>query len=385
MPVTLEEVTRLISELVKIDSSNPWLIPGSAGENEVADYIARWLEPLGIEVWQDDVEGGRKNLIAVRRGSGGGRSLVLNAHLDTVGYENWKDQALTPRIEGDRMYGLGSADDKGHCAAAMLTMKALVEGRAPLRGDLWLALVIDEEGTSSGSMDFCRRYHPNGAIVMEASGLNNICVTHQGFGWLDVIVHGRPAHGCAPEVGIDAIHHMAEVITRLHRLDVEKYAPTAHPLNGRTVFHTGTIHGGTDYATYPGQCVLGIEIGTQPGETIADRVAEIEDIFRQVQEVYPDFRGEVKITLDRNPFESQRSEDLWRFLSAQVERVTGKPARAVGENSWGDAALFQEAGIPTLELGAAGANFHAPQEWVCLPDVVRLVDILEATARQFCD
>jgi acetylornithine deacetylase len=214
--------------------------------------------------------------------------------------------------------------------------------------------------------------------------LDNICVTHQGFGWLDIIVYGRAAHGSAPETGIDSILHMAEVITRLHRLDVEKYAPTAHPLNGITVFHTSTIQGGTDYATYPSQCTLGIEIGTQPGETIQDRVDEIEDIFHQVKSLFPDFRAEVKINLDRNPFETQGSEQLWRILSHQVERVTGNPARRVGVNAWGDAALFQEAGIPTLELGASGGNLHAPGEWVSLPDVVELVEVLVATAREYC-
>lgn len=385
MSVTLDETTQLISELVRIDSTNPWLIPGAAGENGVADYIARWLEPLGIEVWQDEVEGGRKNLIAVRRGTGGGKSLLFNAHMDTVGYANWRGEALVPRLEGERLVGLGSADDKGHCAAGMLAIKELVKSRVPLKGDVWLAMTIDEEGTSSGTMDFCRRYHTEGAIVMEASGLNNICVTHQGFGWLDILVYGRAAHGSAPETGIDSIHYMAEVITRLHRLDVEKYAPTAHPLNGKTVFHTSTIQGGTDYATYPSQCSLGIEIGTQPGETIQDRVGEIEAIFQEVKSLFPDFRGEVKINLDRNPFDTQGSEKLWQILSKEVERVTGNPARAVGVNAWGDAALFQEAGIPTLELGADGGNFHAPQEWVYLPDMVKLVEILEAAAKAYCD
>jgi acetylornithine deacetylase len=177
---------------------------------------------------------------------------------------------------------------------------------------------------------------------------------------------------------------MAEVITRLHRLDVEKYAPTAHPLNGKTVFHTSTIQGGTDYATYPSQCTLGIEIGTQPGETIQARVDEIEAIFREVKSLFPDFRAEVKINLDRNPFDTRGSEELWKILSHQVERVSGNPARGVGVNAWGDAALFQEAGIPTLELGANGGNLHAPLEWVSLPDMVKLVEILINTARDYC-
>ncbi|MCJ7624379.1 MAG: M20/M25/M40 family metallo-hydrolase [Anaerolineaceae bacterium] len=378
------EVINLVSDLVRIDSSNPWLVPGSAGEFEVGNFIADWLKALGMEVWLDDVEGDRKNVIAVWRGAGGGRSLCLNAHTDTVGYDLWKYQALQPRIEGDKLYGLGAADDKGHCAAIMLAAKAVVESKTRLRGDVWVGLTIDEEGTSSGTMDFVKRYQPDAALVLEPIGLGEITISHQGFGWIDVIVYGKAAHGCVPEIGIDAIAHMSEVVTRLQRLDREVFTPNSHPLNGKTVFHTGTIAGGTDYATYPAECVLGIEIGTQPGETIKNRVREIKEIFAEVREIYPNFKGEVRVKLDRNPFEAKGYEDLWKVVAAEVERVHGQPAKAVGENAWGDAALFQEAGIPTLMFGAAGANFHAPNEWVSISELTKLVEITAATIQQFC-
>lgn len=384
MSSELKDLIQLTSELVKIDSANPWLVPGSAGEGKVVAYMAHWLESLGVEVSLEETETGRPNLVAIWRGSGGGKSLCMNAHSDTVGYALWREQALLPRIEGERMIGLGAADDKGHCAAALQAFKSLVQSGIRLRGDVWVALTTDEEGTSYGTMAFLKRHHPDAVIVLEPFGLGNITVTHQGFGWLDVMVEGKAAHGCAPELGIDAITHMAEVITRLHKLDVEKFAPTAHPLNGKVVYHTGTIQGGTDYATYPDRCVLRIEIGTQPGETIENRVAEIEAIFDEVRQIYPEFKGEVQVKLARNPFEAKGHEALWDILANEVEKAIGRTVKPVGENAWGDAALFQEAGIPTLMLGADGGNFHAPQEWVSLTELTKLAVIIESTARRFC-
>src|SRR5579862_511248 len=95
---------------------------------------------------------------------------------------------------------------------------------------------------------------------------------------------------------------MAEVVSRLHRLDVESFAAAPDPRNGRTVFHTGTIRGGTDYATYPATCTLGIEIGTQTNETLADRVAEIEAILADVRAAMPGLESRVDVALDRQPF-----------------------------------------------------------------------------------
>ena len=373
-----------MSDLVRIDSSNSWLTPGAPGEQDVADFIRRWLEPLGVELRLEEVSPGHPNLIAILRGTGGGRSFCLNSHLDTVGHAGWEDRSRVPQVEGDRLIGRGSADDKGHCAAGMFVLKALAESRTRLRGDVWLALTADEEGTTSGTYHFVDRHKPDAVVVLESSRLGAVTVTHQGFGWIDIIVEGKAAHGCVPEEGIDAIVLMAEVVVRLHRNDEVKFAANPHPLNKKTVFHTGTIHGGSDYATYPSQCVLGIEIGTQPGETIADRVREIEAIFQEVTAIRPEFRGRVEVRLDRDPFTTRGHEALWEILGSEVQRETGRPIAAVGENSWGDSALFQAAGIPTLMTGAGGGNLHAPEEWVSVGDLCHLVAIMERTAARFC-
>ncbi len=382
--ITDKDVVDLVSDLVRIDSSNSWLTPGAPGEAKVAEYITRWLKPYGAEIAIEEVSPGHPNMIAILRGTGGGKSLCLNSHLDTVGYAGWRDRALVPTVVGDVMTGLGAADDKGHCAAGMLALRSIALGGDRPRGDLWLALTADEEGTSSGTFHFVERHKPDAVIVLESYGLGSATISHQGFGWLDIIVEGKAAHGCVPEIGVDAVAHMAEVVVRLHRLDVEKFVPNPHPLNGRTVFHTGTIRGGADYASYPAECALGIEIGTQPGETIDDRVREIEAIFEDVKRVYPNFKGRVEVKLSRNPFDAAGHEALWDILSSEEEKEIGRPIVAVGENSWGDSAIFQEAGIPTLMLGAAGGNLHAPEEWVSISELAKLARIAAGTARRFC-
>jgi acetylornithine deacetylase len=381
MTVTSDDVVELVSDLVRIESVTPWLVPGGAGEAEVARYVADWLSDLPVDVVVDEIAPGRTNLVATLRGTGGGPTLCLNAHADTVGFGGWPDAALVPRVDGDRLYGLGAADDKGCCAAALLAMRELAG--TPLQGDLVVACVADEEGVSIGTERLVQQIRPDAAVVLEPDALPRLVVEHQGFGWIDVVVHGRAAHGSAPDDGIDAIVAMAGIVTRLHRHDAEVFAAHPDPLNGRTVFHTGTVHGGTDYATYPSLCTLGIEIGTQTRERLADRVAEIEAMIDDVRRDVPELAAEVVVRLEREPFVARGHEPLLACLDRVAERTLGHRLTPSGLNAWTDAALMQNAGIPTLLLGPLGGNFHAPDEWLSISETVSVVDLLVGTSREY--
>ena len=374
------DIEDLLRALVQIDSANPWLVPGAAGEAAIARWVADWLADLDVEVALDEVEPGRVNVVARLRGTGGGPTLCLNAHGDTVGYANWRDRALVPERRGDSLIGLGAADDKSGVVAALLVLRDLATAPQRPRGDLLVAIVCDEEGASIGTSDLVARHRMDAAIIIEPSPIGQACVEHQGFGWVDIIVHGRPAHGSAPGVGIDAIVHMAEVVRGLHRRDVEVFGAGPAPFSGRTVFHTSTIRGGTDYATYPGEAVLGIEIGTLPGEHLADRVREIEATFDEVRVLFPDFRGGVRVVLEREPFVATGHEPLLAALDRAAVAVIGRPHTTVGENYWADAALMQGAGIPTVLIGSNGANWHAPEEWASLPELAQLRELLRRAA-----
>ena len=383
MPASASQVIELLRALVRIESVTPSLIPTGAGEAKVAAYIADWLAGAGAEVEVLEAAPGRPNVLGRLRGSGGGPTLCLNAHSDTVGYAGWPDEALVPRVDGDRIYGLGAADDKGGCAAAMLALAAISESGPRLRGDLLVACVADEEGRSIGTEHLVCQGGIDAAIVIEPQPTHELVVEHQGFGWIDVITHGVAAHGCEPDTGVDAIVHLAEVITRLHRLDREVFQPHPSTLNGRTVFHTGTVSGGTDYATYPSRAHVGIEIGTQPGESLSDRVAEIEAIFADIAASEKRFSGEVVVRLEREPFVARGHEALQDVVTEAMRTVLGREPAITGMNGWTDAALLQAAGIPTLLLGSTGGNYHTAGEWASISEIVRLTEILERTARAY--
>src|SRR4051812_28920096 len=142
----MSELVDLLRHLVAIDSINPEVAVGGAGEREVARFVANWLEHAGLGVSLQEAAPGRPNVIGIRRGSGGGRSLVLNAHMDTVGVAGM-DAPHEPRIENDRLYARGAYDMKGGLAAAM-SAAALADN---LAGDLVVAAVCDEETGALGT------------------------------------------------------------------------------------------------------------------------------------------------------------------------------------------------------------------------------------------
>ena len=177
----------LAAALVAIDSVNPALVPGGAGEREIASFVADWCLTQGFEV---EVLGDeRPSIVATKRGSGGGRSLLLNGHLDTVGVAGM-EAPFEPRIEGDRLYGRGAYDMKGALAAIMLAATDLTG----LRGDLIVTLVADEELASLGTEAVVESLRADAAIVVEPTELR-VAIAHRGFVGFELETEGVAAHG----------------------------------------------------------------------------------------------------------------------------------------------------------------------------------------------
>src|SRR5688572_21044655 len=114
----MNELEQLLSDLVSINSINPDLVPGSPGEAEIAHYIADWLKLANLEVELVESVTGRPNVVGIAHGTGGGKTLLLNGHMDTVGVAGMPD-AHQPRIADGRLYGRGSYDMKSGLAACM--------------------------------------------------------------------------------------------------------------------------------------------------------------------------------------------------------------------------------------------------------------------------
>ena len=359
-------LTELAAELVAIDSVNPELVPGRAGEGELARFVAGWLTDAGLEVEVEEVAPGRPNVVGRARGSGGGDTLLLNAHMDTVGYEGM-EAPLEPRVENGRLYGRGAYDMKGSLAAIMV---AGAEGaQAGLRGDVLVAAVVDEEVFSIGAEAAARRYPADAAIVAEPTELR-LVVAHKGFVWMEIETKGRAAHGSRPDLGKDAIVGMGGVLTGLGALAEALLDNPLHPLLGNGSVHASLISGGVELSTYPESCVLSLERRTVPGETV-------ELVEGQVREIADG--AEIRTTFVREPFEVREDEPV---VQAVLRHADGP--EVVGAPFWADSAVFAAAGIPTVVFGPGGEGAHAQVEWVDLAELERCKDVYVAVARELC-
>ena len=170
MEVDRSDLIRTLSDLVRINSINPVLVPGAPGEEEIARYVATWLGDAGLEVLVDEPEAGRPSVAARLPGTGGGRSLMLNAHMDTVGVEGMAEP-WSGAVRDGKLYGRGAYDMKGSLAACMAAAKVLAGQASRLRGDLVVAAVADEEYGSIGTAGLLKRIRTDAAIVTEPTSL----------------------------------------------------------------------------------------------------------------------------------------------------------------------------------------------------------------------
>ena len=379
MSVVPETLTDLLAHLIRIDSVNPSLIPGAAGEAELARFVSSWLQAHGIASTLDEAAPGRFSVIARVPGSGGGRSLMLNAHLDTVGVGEML-LALEPVVREGRMYGRGSYDMKSGLAACMLALRDA--SRSALRGDVILTAVADEEHASLGIQSVLRQVRADAAIVTEPTSLH-LCVAHKGFTWHEVTTRGRAAHGSRPDLGTDAIVHMGRVLGRLEDLQRELESRPAHPRLGHASVHASLIRGGQELSSYPERCTLHVERRTLPGETLKSIEAEWEALLRPLSHE-SDFQAEQRVTLVREAFEVAEDASIVKALREQAEQVLGRAPGYMGQSFWMDAAFLAAAGIPTVVFGPHGAGAHAAEEWVDLASAEDCHAVLSATLAAFC-
>src|SRR5262245_55168132 len=214
----MDPVITLLRDLVAVDSVNPSLVPGAAGEGAIAQAIAEEMRRSGMDVQIQDVAPGRPNVIGVLEGRTGGRSLMFCGHIDTVGVEGM-DAPFDPQIRSGRLYGRGAQDMKAGVAAMIDAARQTLE-RGLARGRLIVAAVVDEEYASIGADALVTEWLADAAVVTEPTDLQ-VAVGHRGFAWLNVETRGRAAHGTRPKDGRDAIMRMGRVLQRLEALDRE--------------------------------------------------------------------------------------------------------------------------------------------------------------------
>jgi acetylornithine deacetylase len=362
-----------VQTLVRVPSVNPSIAPGGSGEADVAATAKRWLEARGVRAWTEEAAPGRPNVVAEIGRTG--PTLVFCAHLDTVGVGGMSIDPFDPRIENGRLYGRGSYDMKGSAGAIMAA--AAVLQRSPLDVHVLLALVADEEHASVGAVDFVRRRGADACIVTEPSE-GDLVLAHKGFVWIEVITTGRAAHGSRWDLGVSAVGRMGRIVAALEEFDRRTLRSRRHPLVGPASMHCAMIAGGTGLSTYAPECRLKVERRTIPGETIDDVLREVREVIRAASE-----EADVSLMFGRPPLVCDRDEPIVSCVRDAARDVTGTSPGEVGVAYWMDAAIFAEAGIPTVNYGPAGEGAHAAIEWVDVESVVRTSRVLVRAAELF--
>jgi acetylornithine deacetylase len=372
----------LARALVKIDSRNPSLAPGAPGEAECALFLRDVLHDWGFVTEVQDAFPGRPNLVARIGTPRGGRSLMLNGHLDVVGTDAMSHAPFSGEERDGRLYGRGSADMKGGIAA--MCAGAFRASKQNVRGEIIIAAVADEEYESLGTRSLLSRgIRADGAVVAEPTGLA-VMPAHRGFTWVEVVVGGRAAHGSRWEIGVDAIRHAGLLLAELDRIDCDELPLSTHPLLGRGSLHASFIEGGIGMSTYPDRCVLKLERRTIPGQTAEHAVAEIERACAIVRARRASFQAQVRPVFTQGPSDVSPDAPIVRELMHAMEGL-GEAKGVEGMSAWTDAALLNEAGIPAVCFGPGDISLaHAAEEYIPLGEIDRATEVFASFARRWC-
>lgn len=363
----LDDVVGLTAALAAIDSVNPDLVPGAAGEAEVAAFVADWCRARGFEVHVTEVAPGRPNVVAVKRGSGGGRSLLFNGHMDTVGSTGPATMEVF-RKDG-RLHGRGVLDTKGGLAAALVTAAAIPAGS--LRGDVIVAAVADEEMGSIGSEALVRDWVPDAAVVLEPTDLR-VIRSHRGWAMVRADFTGQPSHTSRPDRGRNAVYAAARAAMAVQELDSSW--TVRGDITERPIVLANSAQSQGEPATVPDRCTLLVELRT----VAPDEEDQIEAALAAIRGAAGDCEVDARVTLHRRAMALPLDHEL---LGTVLDVVGGEPANAP---YWTDGALHEAAGTPCVVLGPTGEGLHEHLEWVEESSLRTLAHALARIARAWC-
>lgn len=275
----LEDLVPLLSAMIRIDSRNtlPLDVPGErlANEEEMGAFVGERLEGLGFTVEKQYIAPLRPNVIGYRHGDDAWPTLVLNAHLDTVGSDGMTIPPLDPQIRDGRIYGRGACDTKGSLAAMLKACENMIKEKLPLNL-IYLATSAEETGCQGSPFVDLSQWQVDGIIVGEPT-MNRPVVAHKCHGTLELLCRGKAAHGSRPELGDNAILKMSRLLHHLEQTVIPEMAAITHPgfVNGCTL-SVGLIKGGVKSNIVPDECRITCDLRLVPG------AGEAEEVFTRL-------------------------------------------------------------------------------------------------------
>lgn len=379
-----EPVRNLLKDLIQIESVNPALSRKGSGEAAIARYISDYLRNLGLDVRFQEIEKNRVNVIGALKGSGGGPSLILNGHTDTVSADNMGIDPFDAKEEGGRIYGRGALDMKAGVAALITAVGSIIEAGIKLKGDVILTLVADEEYASIGTEAVVKEYTADAAIICEPTDLD-IVIAHKGFAWIKIEVFGHAAHGSLPHVGVDAIVNAGKVLAAIHELGETDLKKKTHPLLGSPSIHASLIEGGTELSTYPDYCKIQLERRNLPGEDRNQVTEEMQALLQHLRQQDDQFKAEFDVFFLRPAYEISPDQPIVQTVSRAFESICLRASKFEGMWGWLDSAILGQAGIPTVIFGPSGVGAHAAVEYADVESIFTTTRVLAQSIIDFCN
>lgn len=374
----MTETTRLLRDLVALPSVNPMGRPlhgPQIFEHQVSAYLEDFLRGLGVFWQRQPIAPKRDNILARWEHPGAHRTLLLEAHQDTVPAENMVIEPFGARIESGRLYGRGACDVKGGMAAMLALFARLVREQPRGAANVILACTVDEEHTFLGVQRLVQSaLHADAAVVAEPTQLQ-IVNAHKGVVRWHLETHGRSCHSSAPEQGLNAVYRMANVLLAVEQFAEALRTAKVDPLLGPATLSVGRVEGGSSVNTVPDLCRIEIDRRVIPGEDPVDAPAQLAAFLRQ------ELPAEAGFACSEPWFHApalspQGSRELVAVLSDAIDAVCGSH-RVTAVPYCTDASTIAEAGIPAVVFGPGDiARAHTSDEWVALDEVEQAAEIL---------
>jgi acetylornithine deacetylase/succinyl-diaminopimelate desuccinylase family protein len=371
-----------LSSLVRIPSVNT-AYPNGTGEAEIALWIETFLRSHGIETARQPVMEGRWNLIATLPGLDRTRSIVFEAHMDTVAAENMSIDPFEARIDNGRIYGRGSCDTKAGLAAMMCAMVQRHQSGSPPAVDCVLAAVVDEEYSFRGVLEFCdqlksMRSRVVGAVVAEPTELQLVTASKGVLRWR-IEVTGRAAHSAKCHLGANAVYAMSEIIGELEAEHERLQTLAPHALLGNASINVGLIEGGVQVNLVPDRCWIEIDHRLLPDDSVADVLQRIHTLVQPIADRRPGCGVIHHAPYLVDPAWSEPSESPWVTLIRDAMTTLNLDATPTGVPFGSDASKLGRAGIPTILFGPGSIDrAHTAAEYVELDQLEKAYQMMVA-------
>lgn len=369
-----DRLLKIIGDLISIPSH----LEVAGREKQISEFVRDTVVEMGLPVEVQEVIDNRSNIIVKLEGSGTGRSLAFNGHLDTVPPCVEMKDPYRPVVKNDRIYGRGSCDMKGSLGAMIYTLLLLKKTSLTLKGDLYLTAVVGEETGGTGTRYLVKHgFRPDFAIVGEPTDLR-LVTSHKGVCHISVTVKGRSCHGSVPDQGSNAIVAVSDFIQSIKQKLMPELEKRTQKHVGSATLNIGKIIGGTKVNMVADRCILELDRRWVMGESLTLIVSEIEGLINEVCRKDPGLQAEVKVLYPDDeyygPLSVPEDQEIIRLVKDSMEGI-GKRPEVAGMQGWTDAATLFHSGIPTVVFGPGSIRqAHTDDEWV---ETGQLVDAVK--------